>query len=196
MEHEALDVPGEADFQDAARDNGCVEEVVMSLPAHVRGQNDVAVIQSVRHDLCEEPELGDDKAEWSGLIIEPLTDLAGDNDTLDRCEVVATSGEGQVELEQVEIVVFPELFGGHLHSHAFGRPKDGHTLNGAVRQSTLLDLEHAFHKAVLYHVGEIAVILNAMVGWVQGLWVPLLVSSVVFAQSWHKRGLIRNISLF
>ena len=115
--------------------------------------------------------------------------MARNDDALDRGEVVTTRHQCQIQLEQVQVVVFLVLLCGHLEDHALGGTEDGHTFSSAIWQATLFDFEHAFDDTVLDHIGEVAIQLNAVIRWLQGLWIlPPLVPSVVLLHYWARLG--------
>ena len=181
LEQEALDPVCEAHFQDAAYDDRCVKQVFVRPPAHVPSSKDIGVIKSIEGDLSSEPEPTYNVAKETGLFLKPLSDLSRNDDTLDRGEVVTTRHQCQIKLEQVQVVIFLVLLGGHLEDHTLRGAEDGHTLDSAIWQATLFYFEHAFDDPVLNHVCEVAVLVNAVVRWHQGLWtLPPLVPSVVF----------------
>ena len=189
LEEEALDPECEAHFQDSAYDDWCVKQVVVRPPAHESSSKDIGVIKSIEGDLGNEPEFTYDEANETGLVLKPLSDLTWNDDTLNRSKVVATGHQSQIKLEQVQVVVFLVLFCGHLEDHTLRGAEDGHTLDSAIWQATLFDFEHAFDDTVLNHVGEVAVLVNAVIRRHQGLWIfPPLVPSVVIHHFWSRLG--------
>ena len=71
----------------------------MGIPPHDSCQKDVAVIHCIRRNLSNPPDLASDPSGPASLFLDPLTDLAGDDDALNRGQVVAAGSEAQVELE-------------------------------------------------------------------------------------------------
>ena len=136
----------------------------MSLPAHEGRQQDVHIVNEAKEDFGDQPDGSDDRSEEAAMLYHKFADLTRDDDALDRRCVVATSGKGQVQLEQVEEVFVSSLdFLAHFPGHAAGSSPECHSFGSAVGEAAHLDLEHTFDQSVLDHIGEVTVHLDAVI---------------------------------
>ena len=87
---------------------------MMRSESHESCQNDVDIVKCISSDFSHHPQVAAEETYDASLVLQPFSDLSRNDHTLDSGQIVASRREGQVELEQVEVIIFPELLRIHL----------------------------------------------------------------------------------